>query len=802
MRTPSGRLFIVFFLCFFFAPKAFGENATLRVAVFPLQPLNFIDAEGRASGLYPDLIRTIAQKHDWKIIFVPGNWAEAMQKVKNGEIDLLTTVAYSSERAKKLEFSREAVIDIWGQVFIPPASPISNFLDLAGKKVGVMHKDINAANFISTEKQFGITSKIIEFPTHDKVFEAVSSGHVDAGVAPQHFGFRNARSYGLVASTIQFAPFSVYFAAAKGKHREVLQIIDSQLHRWKQDKDSFYYQRVSHWIAGKNYEKKIIPQWLLITLTLVTLFFVVTFYTNRLLNLKVKQRTAQLLTSEEKYRSLIESVNSIILRIDENGKAVFINSYGRMLLGYAPEDIIGSSAMHLVYQDPRNLSYPDEVKSIPPPAFPIEQNQLVESEVECKNGGKKYIQWSNRAILDNEGKVCELFCVGTDITRQKRLETELYQSQKTKALGTLAGGIAHDFNNILSVIMGGIELADLRRHEPRQVVQQLNKAKIAVQRAKDLVSQILTFSRKSDTKQKTIQPAKIIQETLKMLRSVIPSTIGIEQDLLSEKKILGDPTHLHQIVMNLCTNAYHAVDSDNGKIRISLTDVVVSPEDRRRHTQRDLSPGEYVLLQVEDNGCGMDEHTQHKVFDPYFTTKPEDKGTGLGLAVVQGIVKEHRGSIAIESERGKGSCISIHLPVINHAGEESSKQQEDPLQGGRESILIVDDEQAIAELFGQVLNQYGYSTTVFYNSFDALQEFRLAAENYDLVITDMTMPNLTGRVFAGKILEIRPNMPIILCTGYSSSTNMEEAVDIGISGFLEKPVAVPDLLKMIRTILD
>ena len=238
------------------------ETATpLRVGIFPFEPINFVDETGQAQGLYPDLLRAIAKQEHWQLEFVPGNWGEGLDRLQSGTIDLMESVAYSKKRAKIMDFTHESVMELWGQVFIRPEGGVHNISDLAGRRVAIMHDDISGTNFLATARKFNVQCEILEFPTHGNVFTAVKEGAVDAGVAPQHFGLRHAKAYDLVPSTIQFSPFSIYFATKKGMHFDVLAKIDRQLILWKQDKESFYYQRLNHWLGIQTHSSPVIPRW-------------------------------------------------------------------------------------------------------------------------------------------------------------------------------------------------------------------------------------------------------------------------------------------------------------------------------------------------------------------------------------------------------------------------------------------------------------------------------------------------------------------------------------------------------------
>jgi CheY-like chemotaxis protein len=368
-----------------------------------------------------------------------------------------------------------------------------------------------------------------------------------------------------------------------------------------------------------------------------------------------------------------------------------------------------------------------------------------------------------------------------------------------EALGTLSGGIAHDFNNILSSTIGFTELALDEVKKGSAVETYLREILKAEIRATDLVSQILTYSRYTKREMKQVKIKSIAKEALKLLSVSLPSTIKIQKNIKSETVMWGDPTHFHQIFMNLCTNAAHAMQEMGGVLEIDLIDVNI---DERSAGQIDgLPPGRYMKLTVKDTGHGIEPDKIDKIFDPYFTTKKVDKGTGLGLSVVHGIVAIYKGAINVKSDPGEGSVFTVYLPASEQKIE-TEETAEPVLPRGRESILFVDDETTIIKLMQLILSKLGYQVETFSSPMDALLAFKLNPDKYDLVITDMTMPDMTGDNLATALITIQPDIPVILCTGYSEKISAETAKKIGIREFLIKPVTKQKLSEAIRKVLD
>ncbi|MGB3223563.1 MAG: PAS domain S-box protein [Desulforhopalus sp.] len=1059
-----------------------GPAGIIRVGIFNIEPFNMIDAKGVPHGLNVDLLQEISRLQKWTPEFVPVNWAEGLDGLQKEELDLMVSVAYSQERAEVMDYGHESVAELWGQVFVRPEGRNTNIDDLAGKRIGVMSKDISGINFIKMAKNFGVLYQLIEYPSHAEVFAAVQRGDADAGVAPQHFGLRHAKDYNLVGSSIMFSPFSIFFASKKGAQHELLGSIDSQLTEWKRDKDSYYYDRLNFWM-GSHFLKTKIPSWLTYTFVLSIIIILGFAGFTLLLNKTVKRRTKELKESETKFRSLAESSRDSITRYDRQGRITYMNPAGLAAFDKTEGEILGKThkeigfpeerdvawetrikqvfemgepyqaecSFHgsagMVYLDwhltpeydskgeissvlgvsrditertqlekiqiflaetstgtddesffyvlarflARNLGmdfvcidrlegdgliartvavwcdgqfkddvsyalkdtpcgevvdkslccYPENVSQFFPNDIvlkelqaesyvgvpllshtgspigliavigrrPLDNRRLVEATLkmvavraagemerldaeialrqseeqyrlifttaqegiwgmdaamqtifvnprmaamlgyepeemmgslledyffqgedpadhfqrmrerrqgrddhyQCrfqhKDGHSVWTSVSATAQMDRDGCFFGSFGMFTDITEHKQAEEEkkalmaqLLQAQKMEAIGTLAGGIAHDFNNILGAIIGYAEMIQDDCPVGSSINQDIKQILKAGNRAKDLVKQILAFSRQAKAAEIHLQPAVITSEAVKMLRASLPATIKIEQNIDPDAGvILADPTQIHQIMMNLCTNAFHAMENDGGTLTISLQRKELFQDDPA--LKNHMQPGNYIQLSIKDVGTGIDPEILGKIYDPYFTTKEVGKGTGMGLAMVHGIVQSSGGSILCKSQFGKGTVFHITLPVVEtHLLHEIESAELIP--AGLEHILLIDDEEMLIKMSKVMLERLGYRVTTRMDSNEALATFRTSPKSFDLVITDQTMPGLTGTNLARHMLQIRPDIPIILCTGYSSNVSEEEASSIGIKAYALKPLAKKDIGNLIRKVLD
>ena len=522
---------------------------------------------------------------------------------------------------------------------------------------------------------------------------------------------------------------------------------------------------------------------------------------NSLLLTERNRAEAALKESEASLRSIFR-VAPIGIGVVHDRVLTQVNDRVCEMLGYAAEELTGSSA-RLLYPSDEDFEFVGREKYV---QIRAKGTGSVETRWRRKDGSVIDVLLSSTPIDPSDLSRGVTF-TALDITERKRAEAErlgleerLRQAHKREAIGTLAGGIAHDFNNILAAIIGFGELAKIESDGNADAVSHINEILKASFRARDLVRQILTFSRQSEAEFNPIQPHLIVKEAVKLLRASLPSTIQVKQDIASQATILGDPTQIHQVVMNLCTNAYHAMRDKGGSLVVGLSEVSV---DEALQTElKDLEPGRYLRLRVQDNGHGIEPGVIHRIFDPYFTTKEKAKGTGLGLAVVHGIVKSHRGAVTVSSVLGEGATFDIFFPVATESDTKTRPEKEAAPAGGFERILFVDDEPAIQTLGKRLLGDLGYEVVTCSNAGDALGLFRSQPDRFDIVITDMTMPGMTGDQMASEMLQTRPGLPVIVCTGFSELINRERARELGIQAFLMKPFLKSEVAPIIRELLD
>ncbi len=717
------------FLFVFPVANIYGQQVSIpspvKVALFPLEPLNFEDKEGGAQGIYPDIINKIARIEDWEIEFVKCNWSGCLDKLQKQDINVMTTIAFSEERAKNMDYNRESVIDIWGQVYLQPGNKFNNFLELDGRLVGIMKRDINGYNFIKTAEKFGVRCEIREYSNHDEVFNAVKYGEVDAGVAPQHFGLRHAKKYDLVASAIQFSPFSVYFATKKGQGKHMLDRIDFHLSKWKQDKNSFYYQRLSYWLGGKEFEKEIIPVWLVISVVVISLVTMLLYVLNRTLNFRVKKRTfelekeisvrkvaeielqkiqdnleklvedrtlklqeinQQLQQEKQRAQNYLDLSKVMLLALDVHGNITLLNPKGCEILEVSPQEVLGKNWFD-TFLPQENYA---EVKEVFKTILTGEMNLLDfhENTVISSSGELRMIEFHNSLLTDNMGEICGILSSGTDITEKKKNEEEkrnmqafLYQQEKLASVGQLAAGVAHEINNPMGFITSNLNSMEKYVMKINEFMESQEKFMNLVQ--DDAGKEELQVLRKKmkinfiqediiDLLHESLEGADRVTEIVKNLKSFSRldeekiKAADVNECLESTIKVIWNELKykvtLHKDYGEIPLVMCNAQKLNQVFINLLINAAHAIEKEGDVHIRSWYESGK-IMVAISDNGKGIDSLHLNKIFEPFFTTKEVGKGTGLGLSISYDIIKEHNGDIVVDSQVGKGTTFTVSLPV-------------------------------------------------------------------------------------------------------------------------------------------
>jgi PAS domain S-box-containing protein len=503
--------------------------------------------------------------------------------------------------------------------------------------------------------------------------------------------------------------------------------------------------------------------------------------------------------AEEKYRSIFENAVDGIFQTTPTDRIISANpAFARILRYDSPDEMIATvtDISKQLYVVPNRCAE----------LFQLVEKEGVVREFEARFYRKdKSIAWitlNARAVHDENGRILYLEGIVQDITDRKALETRLFQAQKMDAIGTLAGGIAHDFNNLLVPIVGYTELALNKTFQDNRTRTNLQQVLTSALRAKDLVQQILAFSRHTEQERKPLQMSNLVQEALKLIRASLPSTIEIRLHIPSDaalSMVMADPTQMHQVIMNLCVNAGHAMSKRGGLLEVEMSNEEIDPLSEMH--SGNLESESCLRISVRDTGSGMDTATVKRIFDPYFTTKKSGEGTGLGLAVVYSIVKNYDGAILVESEPGKGSSFHVYLPRVEMTAPLGAEMAT-KLQRGSGRILAVDDDATILELEQQIFEELGYEVVTRSSSVEALELFKLQPDQFDLVFTDHTMPQMTGLDLAREIFRINSGVPIVLCSGYSDVVATKRAQEIGIKAIVSKPLIIKEVAGILFKFLN
>lgn len=785
----------------------------IKVGIFQNRPIVFF--EGEPQGLFVEVLNEVAEKEKWQLQYVQCELNDCLQQLASGKLDLMTSLGESPERLAQFAFSREPVWTFWGTIHARDIA-IQGILDLRGKTIGVRKNNNTTAALQKLLNDFGISVNYIEFDNYEDAFASIQQGTIDAVAANNTYVFDQKTDVPLYRTPIVFNPFPAYFAAPKGGlHADKLQVIDNHVERFRDDPESVLHAFTRKWFGHEQ------PYWT--TRKIITLILAVILpsicgmawwrYRSLVaLNQELAHNVAVRKNSEHELRKSEEQLLEAqeIARIGrweldlssghllwseglyslfEVDKETFAASYDGFLEFVHPED-----------RTAVDQAYRDSIRNRTP--YSIEHRFLM------PDGRIKWVNEIGRTEYDAAGVSIRSIGIVQDITERKsveeeqhRLQQQLIQAQKMESVGRLAGGIAHDFNNMLNVILGRAEMILEALPDSSPVREDLKEIQEAASRSADLTRQLLAFARKQTVAPRSIDLNATVDGMLKILRRLIGE--GIDLAWLprgNTARVTIDITQLEQLLANLCVNARDSID-DTGKITIE-TDLVVF-DDRYCADHPGFQPGEYVLLSVSDNGCGMSPETMSHLFEPFFTTKELGQGTGLGLATVYGIVKQNKGFINVYSEPGQGTTFRIYLcrdtgdtGAFEEAGSGGSAI------GGDETILLVEDEPKILDLARTMLQRQGYTVLAANTPGDALRIAREHGGMIHLLVTDVIMPEMNGRELATRLATIFPSVKTLFMSGYTANVIARHGVlDEGIH-FIQKPFSSVDLGRRVREALQ
>ncbi|MCX5815027.1 MAG: transporter substrate-binding domain-containing protein [Proteobacteria bacterium] len=767
-------------------------------------PYVFLDGKGNLQGILIDQWRLWELKTGIKADISGMDWGKALSRMGAGEFDVIDTIFFNERRAQIYDFTKPyAKLDV-SIFFHKNISGISDADSLQGFVVAVKSGD----NAIDHLRGKGI-SLFQEYPSYEAIIRAAKEQKVMVTVIDNPPALYFLYKMGILDQFRYSAPLYTgeFHRAVKKGNTAILKSVEEG---FSQISESEYQAINRKWFGT---ETSVFHPYLrhigtgLGALIVIVLFLIVW---NRTLRKKVRERTMRLeeeialnikktealQESEEKYRELVENANSIILRMDKEGRITFFNEFAQRFFGFLKEDIIGRNVVGTIVPEQETTGR-DLVAMIAdigrnPDMYVTNENENMRS-----NGERVWIAWTNKPIFDQNGDVSEILCVGNDITERKRLEAQLIQSQKMEAIGTLAGGIAHDFNNLLMGIQGYASIMMLELDTSHPNYERLKRIEEQVQSAADLTKQLLGFARGGRYEMPSLNINNILRKSSSMFgRTKKELTIHgkYEKDLAA---VEADQGQIEQVLLNLYVNAWHAMPT-GGELYLETKNVTLDENYTALHG---VPSGNYVKISVTDTGVGMDEKTRKRIFDPFFTTKEMGRGTGLGLAMAYGIMKGHKGFINVYGEPGHGTTFTLYLPASEKKALEEKPAAPDVLRG-TETILLVDDEPSVLAVSKEILESFGYTVHGMRSGQEAIAFYKEKKDDISLIILDMIMPGLSGNETFDRIRELNPSARIILSSGYSLNGQAQQIMNKGCHGFIQKPFSIAHISRKIREVLE
>ncbi len=770
------------------------DGARAAETVIAAVPRNFppyyvVEKSGRVDGFAIEIMDQLAMRSGINIKYrTYDNWAEVKRAVQRGEALIIPNIGILPERSSWLDFSLPIdtfTVSIWVR---SNTHDINSAADLTGRSLAVVKTNIGeslAAKMDDTE--------ILQLNDPQDALLMLLAGQIDALIYPDP----------VIAWIISSAKIEDRFKPLAQPLTEIKRAV--AIRKGNPELLQRINTAAAELVGSQEYEKihqkwfrTPAPFWSVRRVTMalgsiLLLSITVLLLWRHLSILKINQHLRYNIKEKEDAQkernhliAAIEQAAEIILITKIDGKIIYVNPAFTTITGYEPHEVFGKNPRILKSGCQDEQFYTEMWRTLT--NGHVWQGHMINR----RKDGQLYEEDSSISpIKDRNGQIISFVAVKRDVTNEIRLEKQLRQSQKLEAIGTLAGGIAHDFNNILSIIMASTDIA---RESTSQdsINKYLDDIMGASVRAKDLVQQILSISRTTEPKLTPIMFNLVVKETLKLLRASIPATITIKSQVDTDCKIMADPTMIHQIVVNLATNAYHALKESGGTLTVNLQQILVKKE-----RILNLPTGTYAKLIVSDDGPGIEHSLLERIFDPYFTTKAQGEGTGLGLSIVQRIVNQLHGLITVYSELGEGTTFNVYLPTLN-SETQAVDAACDNIPTGSEQILLVEDEDILRNIMQELLQSLGYRVTSYSDPQDALNDVR----TYDLLITDLTMPHMTGLELTRRLHQLNPQLPVILYSGFFDEEMLQKARDAGIDRYLQKPVLKETLASTIRQILD
>ncbi len=803
----SGAIFVLLL-----SANGFSRQESYRVGIYQNEPYVFVDSGGKTHGICVEILEEIASREKWQIEYVLGSWPEVYEKIITGEIDILLAIAYDKKRESLLRFTSETLLITWARIYVKRGSDIKSMVDLDHRVIAVQEDDIYARNMIARASDFGLNCSFVVCRDYFEVFRKVESNEADAGVVDRVFGKIYWQAEDLEETAIVLSPIEVRVALRKDAPEEFQDTFDRHIKEMIYDTESVLHQSIERYMtmgSEKGYRYSKVRHLLYSLLTLVfaaiSLVYVRKARKNRMaLSEKAVELERESLDrheveralglSEEKYRNLFESSPYGITIIGFDGTLIDSNRAAADLVGVGWKEYIGNDIGSVL---PLKRHLPLIRKKIKE----IRESDLKDLfELEIIPSGRTDSRTLNVHVsaIEQDGKRVVL-AIFSDITQKKMLEERVLQMQKMESIGTLAGGIAHGFNNLLTGILGYSNMLKMDRHDDKEVLKAVEVIEKSAERASRLTSQLVGFAREGKHFVQPVDMQRVINDVLSMMEKTLDRNIRVEMRFEAEHMIVsGDPTQLEQVILNLSLNARDAMAS-GGKLLVRTGNVDLDKSAAEANGAG--GPGRYLVIEVEDTGYGIPKQIQARVFDPFFTTKQKRDGTGMGLAMVYGILVNHGGSISVESEEGMGATFRVLLPVDENATSDARETKTIIPLTGRGRIVVVDDEEIVLKVTRGMLLKLGYEVNIFQDCQEAIGYFKDNHDEIDLVIIDLVMPGMDGAEFFRKVKEIDPDVKTILSSGFILDERAQKLLDEGMNGFIQKPFGLTQFSRAVAKIL-
>jgi len=797
----SRVLLVVFALTSFLALISAEQAAAgqpVRVGIYQNDPKIFLDAAGEPKGFFPEIIDYLGQTLEWDVDYVPCEWATCLEMLQAGELDLMPDVAYSKERAQRFKFGHEAVLHGWSYIYSKEGTVLASLNGLDGHRVAVLKDSIQHAHVRSLSEDRGWSLQIVETNSLVGALTAVQEGRADFGIVNRFFAQVHEHEFDLERSQVLLRPSAIYLAYSNAFDDQLIGSIDATIGLLKTDPQSIYYRAFRNWLTHSG--QAFVPVWVYWSIGALVIVVAGSILGNAFLRHRVAQATSALAKSEQRFKDFATASADRLWEMDENLRFTWVQDSVGLGEQESFEGVVGKTRWEIVGID----SDQDEIWRAHRADLEA-RRPFRDFDYRAKTGARSYIWWrvSGVPIFSRDGSFEGYRGTATAITERKSLEDRLRRAQRLEAVGQLTGGIAHDFNNILAVLLGSVESLKIIKSlaEDEKALPWLASIERAVARGSSLTSRLLSFSR-----QQALSPLPVdVQSVIRGLEDMLRRTLG-ETIELTIRGVTGlypamiDPHQFENAIINLVINARDAMPN-GGTLVIKTTNVTL--DENSLPTMEQVAAGDYVEVAVSDSGVGIPPPDLEKVFEPFFTTKDVGKGSGLGLSMVHGFVKQSNGYIAIESEVGQGTTVKLYLP--------RSKQAVDPkdhtvgievLPGGAERILVVEDDESVRQVSVHALRNQGYEVVEEASGRDAINRLKVE-RSFDLLFTDMVLPGgIDGATLAAEAARLQPSIKVLYTTGYSNVPTLNDEQLNLQSNVIRKPYRRLALLKMVRAILD